>query len=148
MHECLHLYIYLYELYCRLVKSLTFLLFFSGSVEGVLWLSMISEFVYISLLGMGFLLMWMEILCSHKELHALKINAFAALCTVLSGMRITLCSAVLWFIRELKETFSTFLFKAFLHILFFPSHLSLRSNWDGGPHDVHHSFPADCDCRT
>lgn len=55
-------------------------------VKGVLWLSMISEFMYISLLGMGFLLMWLELLCSHKEMHALKINAFAALCTVLSGI--------------------------------------------------------------
>ncbi|XP_053482494.1 germ cell-specific gene 1-like protein [Ictalurus furcatus] len=54
--------------------------------HGVLWLSMISEFLYISLLGMGFLLMWLEVLCSHKEMHALKINAFAALCTVLSGL--------------------------------------------------------------
>ena len=52
---------------------------------GVLWLSMISEFMYITLLGMGFLLMWLEVLCSHKEMHALKINAFAAVCTVLSG---------------------------------------------------------------
>ncbi|KAI4873556.1 hypothetical protein NFI96_006557 [Prochilodus magdalenae] len=47
---------------------------------------MVSEFMYISLLGMGFLLMWMEVLCSHKEMHALKINAFAAICTVLSGL--------------------------------------------------------------
>ncbi|KAB5587011.1 hypothetical protein PHYPO_G00008050 [Pangasianodon hypophthalmus] len=76
--------------------------------HGVLWLSMISEFIYIGLLGMGFLLMWLEVLCSHKEMYALKINAFAALCTV----------------------------------------LSVRSNWDGGPYDVHHSFPVDRDCRT
>ena len=52
---------------------------------GVLWLSVISEFTYIGLLGMGFLLMWLELLCSHKEMHALKINAYAAICTVLSG---------------------------------------------------------------
>uniref|UniRef100_A0A8B9KCW1 Si:ch211-149k23.9 n=1 Tax=Astyanax mexicanus TaxID=7994 RepID=A0A8B9KCW1_ASTMX len=54
--------------------------------RSVLWLSMVSEFMYISLLGMGFLLMWLEVLCSHKEMHALKINAFAAICTVLSGL--------------------------------------------------------------
>ncbi|KAG7457755.1 hypothetical protein MATL_G00230570 [Megalops atlanticus] len=56
--------------------------------EGVLWLSVVSEFMYISLLAMGFLLMWVEVLCAcaHKEMYALKINAFAAICTVLSGM--------------------------------------------------------------
>lgn len=54
-------------------------------VTGVLWLSVISEFTYIGLLGMGFLLMWLEVLCSHKEMHSLKINAYAAICTVLSG---------------------------------------------------------------
>lgn len=54
-------------------------------VAGVLWLSVVSEFTYIGLLGMGFLLMWLEVLCSHKEMHALKINAYAAICTVLSG---------------------------------------------------------------
>lgn len=51
----------------------------------MLWLSVISEFTYIGLLGMGFLLMCLEVMCSHKEMHALKINAFAAICTVLSG---------------------------------------------------------------
>lgn len=55
------------------------------AVAGVLWLSVISEFTYIGLLGMGFLLMWLEVLCSHKEMHSLKINAYAAICTVLSG---------------------------------------------------------------
>lgn len=54
-------------------------------VAGVLWLSVVSEFTYIGLLGMGFLLMWLEVLCSHREMHALKINAYAAICTVLSG---------------------------------------------------------------
>lgn len=51
----------------------------------MLWLSVISEFTYIGLLGMGFLLMWLEVLCSKKEMHSLKINAYAAICTVLSG---------------------------------------------------------------
>lgn len=62
---------------------------FSYLRVGVLWLSVISEFTYIGLLGMGFLLMWLEVLCSHKEMHSLKINAYAAICTVLSGE--TLC---------------------------------------------------------
>ncbi|XP_066539839.1 germ cell-specific gene 1-like protein isoform X2 [Hoplias malabaricus] len=66
---------------CRSFLDLT-----PGETHGVLWLSMVSEFMYISLLGMGFLLMWLEVLCSHKEMHALKINAFAAICTVLSGL--------------------------------------------------------------
>ncbi|KAI5105978.1 germ cell-specificprotein 1-like protein, partial [Silurus meridionalis] len=66
---------------CRSFLNLT-----PEDTHGVLWLSMISEFIYIGLLGMGFMLMWLEVLCSHKELHALKINAFAALCTVLSGL--------------------------------------------------------------
>ncbi|XP_016145242.1 germ cell-specific gene 1-like protein [Sinocyclocheilus grahami] len=66
---------------CRRFLDLT-----PGETHGVLWLSMIAEFMYISLLGMGFLLMWVEVLCAHKEMHALKINAFAAICTVLSGL--------------------------------------------------------------
>lgn len=51
----------------------------------MLWLSLVSEFMYIGLLGMGFLLMWLEVLCFSKEMNSLKINAFAAICTVLSG---------------------------------------------------------------
>ncbi|XP_051992649.1 germ cell-specific gene 1-like protein [Xyrauchen texanus] len=68
---------------CRSFIELT-----PGETQGVLWLSVISEFAYISLLALGFLLMWMELLllCLNKEMYALKINAFAAICTVLSGM--------------------------------------------------------------
>ncbi|XP_039534729.1 germ cell-specific gene 1-like protein isoform X3 [Pimephales promelas] len=68
---------------CRSFIELT-----PGETQGVLWLSVISEFAYISLLAMGFLLMWVELLllCLNKEMHALKINAFAAMCTVLSGL--------------------------------------------------------------
>ncbi|KAI5620404.1 germ cell-specificprotein 1-like protein, partial [Silurus asotus] len=66
---------------CRSFLNLT-----PEDTHGVFWLSMISEFIYIGLLGIGFMLMWLEVLCSHKEMHALKINAFAALCTVLSGL--------------------------------------------------------------
>lgn len=59
----------------------------SSPLPGVLWLSVISEFMYIGLLAMGFLLMWVEAicLCAKREMNALKINAFAAMCTVLSG---------------------------------------------------------------
>ncbi|XP_024861571.1 uncharacterized protein si:ch211-149k23.9 isoform X1 [Kryptolebias marmoratus] len=66
---------------CRSFIDLT-----PGETQGVLWLSVVSEFTYIGLLGMGFLLMCLEVMCSHKEMHALKINAFAAICTVLSGL--------------------------------------------------------------
>ncbi|CAJ1083099.1 germ cell-specific gene 1-like protein [Xyrichtys novacula] len=68
---------------CRSFIELT-----PGETQGVLWLSVISEFMYIGLLAMGFLLMWVEAicLCAKREMNALKINAFAAMCTVLSGM--------------------------------------------------------------
>ncbi|XP_075867855.1 germ cell-specific gene 1-like protein [Nelusetta ayraudi] len=68
---------------CRSFIELT-----PGETQGVLWLSVISEFMYIGLLAMGFLLMCVEsiCLCAKRELNALKINAFAAMCTVLSGM--------------------------------------------------------------
>ncbi|XP_061681982.1 germ cell-specific gene 1-like protein [Syngnathoides biaculeatus] len=68
---------------CRSFIELT-----PGETQGVLWLSVISEFTYIGLLAMGFLLMWVEAicLCAKREMNALKINAFAAMCTVLSGM--------------------------------------------------------------
>ncbi|XP_036945452.1 germ cell-specific gene 1-like protein [Acanthopagrus latus] len=68
---------------CRSFIELT-----PGETQGVLWLSVISEFTYIGLLAMGFLLMCVEALClcAKREMNALKINAFAAMCTVLSGM--------------------------------------------------------------
>ncbi|KAF7666821.1 hypothetical protein LDENG_00089360 [Lucifuga dentata] len=66
---------------CRSFVDLT-----PEETQGVLWLSVISEFTYIGLMGMGFLLMFLEVLCSHKEMHSLKLNAFAAICTVLSGL--------------------------------------------------------------
>ncbi|XP_066570690.1 germ cell-specific gene 1-like protein [Amia ocellicauda] len=69
---------------CRSFIELT-----PASEQGVLWLSVVSEFLYISLLSLGFLLMWLEVLCSHcsqSPMYSLKINAFAAICTVLSGL--------------------------------------------------------------
>ncbi|XP_069024860.1 germ cell-specific gene 1-like protein [Embiotoca jacksoni] len=68
---------------CRSFIELT-----PGETQGVLWLSVISEFMYIGLLAMGFLLMCVEALClcAKREMNALKINAFAAMCTVLSGL--------------------------------------------------------------
>ncbi|XP_034030493.1 germ cell-specific gene 1-like protein [Thalassophryne amazonica] len=66
---------------CRSFIDLT-----PGETQAVLWLSVVSEFTYIGLLGMGFLLMWLEVLCCHKGMYSLKINAYAAMCTVLSGL--------------------------------------------------------------
>ncbi|XP_034747641.1 germ cell-specific gene 1-like protein [Etheostoma cragini] len=68
---------------CRSFIELT-----PGETQGVLWLSVISEFMYISLLALGFLLMCVEVicLCAKREMNALKINAYAAMCTVLSGL--------------------------------------------------------------
>ncbi|XP_047240769.1 germ cell-specific gene 1-like protein [Girardinichthys multiradiatus] len=68
---------------CRSFIELT-----PGETQGVLWLSVISEFMYIGLLAMGFLLMCVEAmcLCAKKEMSSLKINAYAAMCTVLSGL--------------------------------------------------------------
>ncbi|XP_051999438.1 germ cell-specific gene 1-like protein [Xyrauchen texanus] len=71
----------LYRRRCRRFMDLT-----PGETHGVLWLSMIAEFMYISLSGMGFLLLWVEVMCFRKEMHTLKINAFTAICTVLSGL--------------------------------------------------------------
>lgn len=69
------------EEHCRSFIDLT-----PGDTKGVLWLSVISEFAYIGLLGMGFLLMCLQVMCCRKEMHSLKINAYAAVCTVLSGL--------------------------------------------------------------
>ncbi|KAM3923680.1 germ cell-specific gene 1-like protein isoform 1-T2 [Leptodactylus fuscus] len=56
------------------------------SEKGVLWLSVISEFLYIILLSLGFLLMCLELFTSSNFIDGLKINAFAAIITVLSGL--------------------------------------------------------------
>ncbi|OCT72970.1 germ cell-specific gene 1-like protein isoform X1 [Xenopus laevis] len=56
------------------------------SEKGVLWLSVISEFLYIILLSLGFLLMCLEFFSSSNFIDGLKMNAFAAIITVLSGL--------------------------------------------------------------
>lgn len=58
-----------------------FCLFFSG----MLWLSVVSEMLYILLLMVGFSLMCMELVHSSNVIDGLKLNAFAAVFTVLSG---------------------------------------------------------------
>lgn len=84
--HCQHLYQTANMSHFMEIKTITklWLLF---TFAGVLWLAVISEFMYIGLLVMGFLLMCVEAmcLCAKKEMSSLKINAFAAMCTVLSG---------------------------------------------------------------
>lgn len=51
----------------------------------MLWLSLVSEMLYIVLLLVGFSLMCMELVHSSNVIDGLKLNAFAAVFTVLSG---------------------------------------------------------------
>uniref|UniRef100_A0A8C1QMM9 Germ cell-specific gene 1-like protein n=1 Tax=Cyprinus carpio TaxID=7962 RepID=A0A8C1QMM9_CYPCA len=60
-----------------------------GGGEGplsVLWLSVVSEVLYIMLLVVGFSLMCLELFHSSNVIDGLKLNAFAAVFTVLSGL--------------------------------------------------------------
>ncbi|KFQ11716.1 Germ cell-specific gene 1-like, partial [Haliaeetus albicilla] len=57
-----------------------------GTVCGVLWLSVVSEVLYIMLLVVGFSLMCLELFHSSSVIDGLKLNAFAAVFTVLSGL--------------------------------------------------------------
>ena len=52
---------------------------------GMLWLSLVSEMLYIVLLVVGFSLMCLELVHSSNVIDGLKLNAFAAVFTVLSG---------------------------------------------------------------
>lgn len=51
----------------------------------MLWLSVVSEVLYILLLVVGFSLMCLELVHSSSVIDGLKLNAFAAVFTVLSG---------------------------------------------------------------
>ncbi|MEQ2309310.1 Germ cell-specific protein 1-like protein [Ameca splendens] len=57
------------------------------SLPGVLWLSVVSEVLYILLLVVGFSLMCLELFHSSNVIDGLKLNAFAAVFTVLSGKK-------------------------------------------------------------
>uniref|UniRef100_A0A8C3XJ82 Germ cell-specific gene 1-like protein n=1 Tax=Chelydra serpentina TaxID=8475 RepID=A0A8C3XJ82_CHESE len=57
-----------------------------ASEKGVLWLSVVSEVLYITLLVVGFSLMCLELFHSSNVIDGLKLNAFAAVFTVLSGL--------------------------------------------------------------
>ncbi|RLW01474.1 hypothetical protein DV515_00008008 [Chloebia gouldiae] len=54
-------------------------------MAGVLWLSVVSEVLYIMLLVVGFSLMCLELFHSSSVIDGLKLNAFAAVFTVLSA---------------------------------------------------------------
>ncbi|CAG03325.1 unnamed protein product [Tetraodon nigroviridis] len=57
-----------------------------ASEKGMLWLSLVSEMLYIFLLLVGFSLMCLELVHSSNVIDGLKLNAFAAVFTVLSGL--------------------------------------------------------------
>ncbi|KAJ3615164.1 hypothetical protein NHX12_018732 [Muraenolepis orangiensis] len=57
-----------------------------ASAKGILWLSLVSEMLYIMLLMVGFSLMCLELVHSRNAIDGLKLNAFAAVFTVLSGL--------------------------------------------------------------
>ncbi|XP_065809618.1 germ cell-specific gene 1-like protein isoform X2 [Labrus bergylta] len=57
-----------------------------ASEKGMLWLSLVSEMLYIILLVVGFSLMCLDLVHSINVIDGLKLNAFAAVFTVLSGL--------------------------------------------------------------
>ncbi|KAM9305257.1 germ cell-specific gene 1-like protein [Gastrophryne carolinensis] len=57
-----------------------------ASEKGVLWLSVVSEVLFILLLVVGFSLMCLEFIQSNNVVDGLKLNAFSAVFTVLSGL--------------------------------------------------------------
>lgn len=62
----------------------------------MLWLSLVSEMLYIVLLVVGFSLMCLELIHSSNIIDGLKLNAFAAVFTVLSGILIWCLIYVIW----------------------------------------------------
>ncbi|XP_072225069.1 germ cell-specific gene 1-like protein [Leuresthes tenuis] len=54
--------------------------------RGVLWLCVVGETLYVSLLLIGGVLMVLELCPCFSIMNKLKISAFAAMCTVLSGL--------------------------------------------------------------
>ncbi|KFO61356.1 Germ cell-specific 1, partial [Corvus brachyrhynchos] len=54
--------------------------------QGILWLSLGSEMLYISLLLISFILLMLEILHTGNPVCGMKLNAFAAVFSVLSGL--------------------------------------------------------------
>ncbi|TMS23465.1 Germ cell-specific gene 1-like protein [Larimichthys crocea] len=69
---------------CEICRS--FIDLAPASEKGMLWLSLVSEMLYIVLLLVGFSLMCLELVHSSNVIDGLKLNAFAAVFTVLSGL--------------------------------------------------------------
>ena len=76
-----------FDIISLICNTLTTVNAFALSVAGVLWLSVVSEMLYIVLLIVGFSLMCLELVHSSTSnmIDGLKVNAFAAIFTVLSG---------------------------------------------------------------
>ncbi|XP_067878467.1 germ cell-specific gene 1-like protein [Heterodontus francisci] len=68
------------------VKCRSFINLTPESELGVLWFAIVVETLFIALLGLGFLLMCLELLYPRSAVGSLKINSFAAVFTVLSGL--------------------------------------------------------------
>ncbi|XP_078094558.1 germ cell-specific gene 1-like protein [Mustelus asterias] len=66
---------------CRSFIDLT-----PSTQQGILWLSLVSEVLYIVLLSISFLLMGLDLCFSGNPTCGLKLNAFAAIFSVLSGL--------------------------------------------------------------
>lgn len=55
-------------------------------IPGVLWLCIVAESLYLTLLFMGGALMILELCPCFSIMNKLKLSAFAAMCTALSGI--------------------------------------------------------------
>lgn len=69
----------------RMINQEISALSLSLSFSGVLWLCIVAECLYIVLLFTGGAMMVIEMCPCFNLINRLKLNAFAALCTALSG---------------------------------------------------------------
>ncbi|PNI23971.1 GSG1L isoform 5, partial [Pan troglodytes] len=126
-----------------------------ASEKGVLWLSVVSEVLYILLLVVGFSLMCLELFHSSNVIDGLKLNAFAAVFTVLSVEDSTLVfpqppwplrlSFLCWSLLLCLRSDVGFILGPF-SLLFLQS-LS-RPPGNGRPHDVHAGVPGHREPRS
>lgn len=82
----------------------------------MLWLSLVSELLYIVLLVVGFSLMCLELVHSSNVIDGLKLNAFAAVFTVLSGTKAQSASQNSCInLRYFLERYSVVIFVIIIH---------------------------------
>lgn len=82
----------------------------------MLWLSLVSELLYIVLLLVGFSLMCLELVHSSNVIDGLKLNAFAAVFTVLSGTKAQSASQNSCInLRYFLERYSVVIFVIIIH---------------------------------